>query len=309
MLLQDSLILLHVSYWAGPVAGAGLDAWLLAWSLEPLVVLPVLVAAALYLRGWKTLSRRMPERFGPQRPIVFMSGLASTMIALMSPLDALSPLLLQAHMTQHMLLMLVAPPLLWMGAPIAPLLFGLPRPVRRVVTRALAVPRIRQLGHVFADPVVSWAAFVVAFWAWHVPALYDLALRSDVWHDVEHACFFATAILFWRPVILPWPARSSWPGWAMIPYLVLADLQNSALAAILTFSDRVIYPAYDVVPRLWGLSALQDQQIAGVIMWVPGSLAFLLPAIWLLATALATPETHVMKTATPRQIGQRSTIP
>src|SRR6266851_2798515 len=98
------------------------------------------------------------------------------------------------------------------------------------------------------------------------------------------ACLFATAMLFWRPVILPWPAHSAWPRWAMIPYLVLADLQNSVLAAVLTFSDRVIYSAYEAVPRAQGFSALEDQAIAGVVMWVPGSLAFLLPVLWIVAT-------------------------
>jgi cytochrome c oxidase assembly factor CtaG len=117
-----------------------------------------------------------------------------------------------------------------------------------------------------------------------------------------------TALLFWRPVILRWPASSSWPRWAMIPYLVLADLQNSVLAAILTFSDRVIYPAYEVVPRIWGFSALQDQQIAGVIMWVPGSLAFLLPVVWLVATALVAPKPDTMRAAV-RLSSQEATRP
>jgi cytochrome c oxidase assembly factor CtaG len=268
----------------------------------------VLTTAALYLHGWRRLSRRMPARFGARHLAATMTGLASILLALTSPLDALSTLLLQAHMTQHMLLMLVAPPLLWMGAPVAPMLLGLPRPVRRTVTRALAVPQVRQLSHVLSDPVVSWVTFVVAFWAWHIPALYDLALRSDGWHHVEHACFFLTALLFWRLVILSWPTRSSWPRWAMIPYLALADLQNSALAAILTFSDRVIYPTYAAAPRLWGLSALEDQAIAGVIMWVPGSLAFLLPVLWLVATVLVAPEPDRMR-AGVRPSSQEATRP
>ncbi len=285
-----------MSHWVGPAAGAGPEPWFLAWTFNALAVLPML-AVTLYLRGWETLSRRMPDRFGPGRPIAFVAGLASIVCALSWPVDALSPLLLQAHMTQHLLLMVVAPPLLWMGAPVAPLLCGLPRSIRRTVTIALGRPWVRRLSHALADPRVGWVAVVVAFWARHVPALYELALRSEVWHGVEHACFFTTAMLFWRPVILPWPASSSWPRWAMIPYLVLADLQNSALAAILTFSDRVIYPAYEVVPRIWGVSALQDQQIAGVIMWVPGSLAFLLPVVWLVATTLVAPEPDTMEAA------------
>ena len=265
------------------------------------------LAAGLYLRGWTTVSRRMPERFGTSRLVAFMAGIASLILGLSPPVDALAPVLLQAHMIQHLLLMIVAPPLLWMGAPVAPMLLGLPKPIRRWVAIALASPLGRYLARVLASPVVSGAAFFIAFWTWHVPALYDLALRSDLWHHVEHACFFATAVLFWRPVILPWPARSAWPRWAMIPYLVLGDLQNSVLAAILTFSDHVIYPAYDAVPRSPGFSALEDQAIAGVIMWVPGSLAFLLPVLWIVATVMVTREPD--RTASAGQNAQALTVP
>jgi cytochrome c oxidase assembly factor CtaG len=221
-------------------------------------------------------------------------------LALASPLDALNARLLLAHMAQHLLLMVVAPPLLWMSKPVVPLLLALAPPVRRTVVGALVLPEVRLLSHVLTDPLVSWAAFVVAFWTWHLPALYELALRSDFWHHVEHACFFGTACLFWRPVILPWPARSAWPRWAMIPYLALADVQNSALAAFLTFSDRVIYPSYGALPPMWGLSPLEDQAIAGVIMWVPGSLAFLLPVVWLVATTLTAPRPVLRRTASRR---------
>jgi cytochrome c oxidase assembly factor CtaG len=283
-----------------PAPGAGPDVALLTWHFEPLVVAPVVVTAAIYLRGWGIASGRMPDRFDNRHLVATMAGLASIVLALASPLDALSARMLLAHMTQHLLLMTVAPPLLWMGAPVAPLLLGLPRPVRHAFARALAMSPMRRLSQVLANPVVSWVAFVVAFWAWHVPVLYDLALRSDTWHHIEHACFFVTAVLFWRPVFLPWPARTTWPRWAMIPYLALADIQNSVLAAILTFSDRVIYPAYGVLPPMWGLSRLEDQAIAGVIMWMPGSLAFLLPVLWLVATTLTAPPPALRRTA-PRQ--------
>jgi cytochrome c oxidase assembly factor CtaG len=278
-----------VSHWAGPVIGAKPDISLLSWHFDPLIVVPVVVTAAVYLRGWRIASGRMPDRFDNRHLVAMMAGLASIILALESPLDALSARLLLAHMTQHLLLMTVAPPLLWMSAPVAPMLLGLARPVRFVLSRALAMSPVRRLSHVLANPIVSWVAFVVAFWVWHLPVLYDLALRSDIWHHFEHACFFVTAGLFWRPVFLPWPGRLAWPRWAMIPYLALADVQNSALAAILTFSDRVIYPAYGALPPMWGLSPLEDQAIAGVIMWVPGSLPFLLPVLWLVATTLTAP--------------------
>jgi cytochrome c oxidase assembly factor CtaG len=142
----------------------------------------------------------LPERFSALRAIAFMSGLGIVIIALCSPLGALGHRLLQAHMLQHMLLMLVAPPLLWVGAPVAPMLLGMPRPVRRAVAMVLAAAPIRRLTSFLTHPAVSWLAFVIAFWAWHIPALYDLALGEDTWHHVEHVCFFATSLLFWRPV-------------------------------------------------------------------------------------------------------------
>ncbi len=119
----------------------------------------------------------------------------------------------------------------------------------------------------------------VVMFAWHTPRLYELALASSSWHEVEHACFFLTSLIFWWPVIRPWPSRAQWPRWAMIPYLLVGDLQNTALSAILTFSDRVIYPSYTSAPRLFRFSAQQDQSAAGAIMWVVGSLAFIVPAI------------------------------
>jgi cytochrome c oxidase assembly factor CtaG len=259
---------------------------LFGWSVEPAVTLPIVAAATLYWLGWRRLTRRMPERFGTSRAIAFMGGLAIVVLALCSPLDALGHHLLQAHMIQHMLLMLVAPPLLWAGAPTAPMLFGMPRSVRRAVAMLLGAPAVRRSLTFLTHPAVSWIAFVIAFWAWHVPALYELALSEDTWHHVEHLCFFATALLFWRPVILSWPARSPWPRWAMIPYLVLAEVQNAALAAFFTFSERVIYRGYESARPPWGLTALEDQSLAGVIMWVPGSLAFLLPLLWLVITAV-----------------------
>jgi cytochrome c oxidase assembly factor CtaG len=256
----------------------------------PVVLATVLAAAVLYVRGFVPLARRMPGRFGATRLVAFMAGLAVLLIAASPPLDELSHSLLQAHMIQHLMLMLLAPPLLWLGAPVAPMLLGLPRPLRRRVARVLGTPAVRRLARVLAHPALGWTTFVIAFWSWHVPALFDLALRSDLWHHVEHVCFFATALLFWRPVILPWPSRTLWPRWAMIPYLVFAEFQNTMLAAILTFSDRVIYPSYESVSRPWSLSALEDQSIAGVIMWVPGSVAFLLPLLWLVLTVLAGPK-------------------
>jgi hypothetical protein len=136
-------------------------------------------------------------------------------------------------------------------------------------------------------PIYGLLLMGAAMFAWHAPALYELALRSPAWHQVEHSCFFLTSIVFWWPVVQPWPSRAQWPRWAMVPYLLVADLQNSALSAVLTFFDRVLYPSYSAVPRLFGLSALEDQAAAGAMMWVVGSLAFVVPAVLIAVQCLS----------------------
>jgi cytochrome c oxidase assembly factor CtaG len=137
---------------------------------------------------------------------------------------------------------------------------------------------------------------MIATVAWHVPVLYELALRSHFWHHAQHFCFLSTGIGFWWPVLQPWPSRPRWPRWAMIPYLLVADMQNTALAATLVFAERVLYPTYLTVPRMWGISALDDQVAAGVIMWVPGSLAYLVPVCWLVMQLLNTSRTYPQNT-------------
>ena len=126
-------------------------------------------------------------------------------------------------------------------------------------------------------PIVCWVLFVLSNVLWHIPDFYELALRSPGWHKVEHFCFLATALLFWWHVVQPWPSHPYWPRWTMIPYLLLADLQNTALGGFLSFYDRVAYPTYANAPR-FGIEPLSDQATAGVIMWVPGSIAFIVPA-------------------------------
>src|SRR5690349_16983674 len=244
------------------------------------------VAAAVYVRGWWVLAQRPSPRFGAGRLAAFVGGLAAIAIALASPLDELAEQRLSAHMVQQQLLMMVAPPLLWLGAPVAPMLLGLPRPLRRLLGAALASRFMQPIAHVLARPTVGWLSFALTFWVWHAAPLYELVLRADAWHHVEQACFLASAMLFWWPVVLPWPAQPAWPRWTMIPYLLLSDVQNTILAAILTLSDRLVYPAYAMVAG-GQPSALGDQVIAGLITWLPGSLIFLVAAVWLGVEALS----------------------
>jgi cytochrome c oxidase assembly factor CtaG/ferredoxin len=267
-----------------PVARAAWE----SWSVPPWATALLLLTALLYWRGWRRLARLRPTHFPRWRLLCFLAGLATFWVAIASPLDALGGLLLSAHMVQHLLLAAVAPPLVLLGAPSLPILEGLPRAVvREALGPWLASPALERLGRALTHPAAGLSAMTLAMWGWHVPAAYELALRSPSWHEVEHACFFGAALLFWWPVVLPWPSRPQWPAWG-IPLLLLAgDVSNTILAAVLTFSDRVLYPRYASVPRLFGLSALADQSLAGVIMWVPGSLVFLGPAVWLAARLLA----------------------
>lgn len=193
-------------------------------------------------------------------------------------------------MLQHWLLMMVAPPLLLLGAPVAPLVRGLPRVVRReIAAPLLASPSVRRSARALVHPVTGWLALAVATWLWHLPSAYELALRSPAWHRAEHGCFLGAALLFWWPVILPWPARAAWPRAAVIPYLVLADLQNTAFSALFTFSDRAFYATHEAASAFTGSSALSDQAAAGALMWVLGSVAFLVPLGFVVREMLAPP--------------------
>ena len=271
-----------IHYQAGlsPVDDVGISA--ASWTFEPWIIVSLLLLAVIYLGGWLQLHRRLPRRFGARRLIAFQSGLLALFFALASPLHELGERLLQFHMIQHLLLMMAVPPLLLLGAPVLPLLRGLPRPVlQHGLKHVFASAPLQRLGHFLTHPIVCLLAFTVSNVVWHLPALYELALGSEFWHDSQHLCFLGTGLLFWWPVVQPWPSRLRWPRWAMIPYLLFADIQNTALSAFLIFSERVLYPTYATVPRLWDISALDDQAAAGAIMWVPGSVFFLIPVVML----------------------------
>ena len=254
------------------------DAVFTSWDFNPWLLTPALVTGVLYARGWRRLYKRAPHRIGFKQFTSFFAGLITILFALMSPLDAFAGWLLTVHMIQHLLLMMVAPPLLLYGGPYLPLLFGLPRDfLRDGVQPFLASPTLRKVGHFIVHPVFSLSAFVFTNTAWHLPAMYELALRSPTWHQVEHVCFLTTALLFWWPIIQPYPWVARTQRWLIVPYLFLADIQNTALSAFLIFYERALYPTYQIVPRITTLTQLDDQAAAGAIMWVAGSIFFLVP--------------------------------
>jgi cytochrome c oxidase assembly factor CtaG/polyferredoxin len=246
---------------------------LASWTLDARFMALLLAAACVYVRGWRRGTR------DASRLACFLGGLTVLFLALQSPLDAFASLYLSAHMTQHLLLLMIAPPLLLKSDPFAPLLRGLPRSfVKEGLGPFLIWPGLNRFLRWVATPPVTWLAFAVSTIGWHVPRLYELALGSPFWHGAQHASFFWTGILFWWPVLESHRRRAAWPRWTMLPYLLLADMLNTALSAFLIFSDRVLYPVYEAVQGS-AVSALRDQAAAGAIMWVPGSIVYIVPAI------------------------------
>src|SRR5262244_1160245 len=254
------------------------DAVFSSWDLNPWVLIPAAIFGALYARGWWQLHRRAPDRFAFSQPAAFFAGLITLVCALLSPLDAFAGWLLTVHMIQHLLLMMVAPPLILWGAPYLPLLSGLPRQFSiNGLGPFLSSRVLRRVARFVSHPVFCWSAFISVNVAWHLPVMYEIALRSPTWHRVEHFSFLSTALLFWMPIIQPRPWVARTPRWMILPYLILADFQNTALSAFLIFYERVVYPTYATAPRITDLTPLADQAAAGAMMWVASSVFFLVP--------------------------------
>lgn len=264
------------------------DVWS-GWSFEPVVLFSIGAAAWLYARGVGRLWRSAGVGRGIARWRLhcFAGGLAALLLALVSPLDAMGGALFSAHMVQHEVLMLVAGPLLVLGSPLVALAWALPDGSRRTASRlahAAPVRAARSLGHPFA----AWTLYAVALWGWHHPTLYQATLTSDLAHAAQHGSFMAASLLFWSLLLRPGSERRSGYGWG-VPYLFTTAVHGSVLAALLTFSGEAWYPAYAVSTAAWGLTPLEDQQLAGVIMWVPPGFVYLaaillVMGVWLRGT-------------------------
>jgi cytochrome c oxidase assembly factor CtaG len=256
------------------------EALFTTWDIPWGVTAALALAAVIYVRGWVRIRRTRRDLFPAWRMVAFLGGVLAIFAAVASPLDTFSESLLFMHMAQHFVLMSIAPPLMVLGAPVVPMLRGLPRPViRRVLRPLFATGLLHRAGAFLTRPRVAWIAMNATYLGWHIPKPYEFALASEAWHNVEHASFLLTSLMFWWPVIAPWPYRRHGSRWLLLPYLLLADLVNTGLSAFLCFSGRLLYPSYGAIPRLFGLSPLNDQIAAGAFMWVMGSTVFLIPAI------------------------------
>lgn len=263
---------------------------LTSWNLDPLSIALFVAIAAVYLRGWLRIRELIRTSRDTQRLTAFLAGIILLFIALDSPLDSFDNLFLSAHMAQHLLLMMFVPPLLLFGHPVLPLLRGLPKSfVKEGLGPFLAWPFLKRLGTALVAPPVAWVLFVGSTIAWHLPPCYEAAISSSWIHSLEHACFFWTGILFWWPIIRPAPGKSRWPEWVIVPYLLAGDVVNTLISLFFVFSGQLLYPSYGVI-HASSMSPLTDQTIAGLIMWVPGSVVYLVPAFVFGMRLLASPK-------------------
>jgi putative membrane protein len=267
------LILAHVGESLAPHDVLG------AWNFNPLIVAAVVGTWWLYRRGARGLGR-----VDASQQSMFGLGLTFVAVAMLSPLDAMGGVLASAHMVQHLLLMMVAAPLIALGRPGEILVLGIPRGGRKRLGRLRRTLRLTpSLTRRIAHPGLVWFAFAGVFWVWHFPVLYEAALTSDLVHALEHLSFLAVAVPFWA-MVLRAPARMR--GLAVLA-IFAAALQGTVLAALLTFSRSSWYPFYQATVPAWGLTPLEDQQLAGVIMWVAGGLLYLAAGLTLFASWIA----------------------
>jgi len=266
---------------------------LLSWAWRPEIIFTLLLAATLHLIGrWRLKRRGATHLVNPWRSVSFMAGLALLWIALMSPIDVLSGQFFFMHMIQHLLLVMLAPPLLLLADPMPLTLWGLPAPLRREIGRWLRPgATFRQVARALTPPGLVWLYFVAVLVGWHDPNAYNLTLQSDIVHDLEHLSFFFTAMLFWWHVVgaAPHIHRRLSLG-VRVGYALAAVPPNALTGIAISFASQPIYTYYQTVPRLWGIDVMQDQMLGGVIMWIPGSMMYLVAALILIARLLRNQE-------------------
>lgn len=266
---------------AGPVAAHGSvppeppgpGTLLLGWSFEPLLVLPLVAAAIGWWRLLGAVDRAHPDHpVAPLRRWSFLGGLLAIAVALQSGIERYDTTLFSVHMVQHILLTLVAPPLLALGAPVTQVLRAASPETRG--RWLLPFLHSRVVG-VLSHPVVAWLAFVSVYWATHFSPFFDRSLEDPLVHDLEHILFLGSAVLFWWPVVAldPSPHRMGYPG--RILYLFLQMPQNSFLAMAILFAEAPLYPHYVTLGSPYGIEALADQRLAAGLMWFVGDVIFL----------------------------------
>jgi putative membrane protein len=256
------------------------------WTLDPLALGSVGLSSAVYARGLTTLWSSAGVGCGIARreALAFGLGQLVVLVALVSPIDGLSDLLFSAHMAQHELLLVVAPPLMVLGRPLVAFAWAFGPQRRAAVMRSLGSPAVSAVWRVLSAPLFILLLHGVVLWLWHLPALFEAALRSEAIHAVQHAMFFATAVVFWWAILR---GRYGRAGYGLASAFVFATaMHTSILGALLMVATRLWYPLYALRGAPWQVDVLSDQQLAGVIMWVPAGVLLSLLALALFAAWL-----------------------
>jgi cytochrome c oxidase assembly factor CtaG len=265
----------HTSPWSDALTGPWSALWL-PWTMLAL-------SAVLYTTGVVRLWRKGVIGRGLRRweIVAFACGWLTIVVAQVSPLAWLSEQLFSAHMTQHELLMLIAAPLLVLGRPMVVMMWALPASARHRLGAFSQEPVVARPWRVLTTPLAVWALHGAALWIWHVPSLYQDALASDNVHLLQHACFLGTAALFWWTIVQGRHGRIGYG--AAVVYVFSTMLHSGLLGALFTFAPGTIYPSYARTAPAWNVSPLDDQQLAGLIMWIPFGIVFLVLGLALFA--------------------------
>jgi putative membrane protein len=275
------------------------------WGFDPLVIAGLALSGWLYLRGVRRLWRAGRQGKGVRRweAWAYAGGWLALFVALVSPLHPMGEVLFSAHMTQHELLMLVAAPLVVLGRPVVAFLWALPLGWARRVGALGKAGWFQGAWRALTNPLAAWGLHAAALWAWHVPAFFEATLRSDLVHTFQHLCFLGTALLFWW-ALLHGPQGLMGYGAAVL-YLFTTSVHSGVLGALITFAGGVIYPAYSETTQSWGLTALEDQQLGGLIMWVPAALVYIVAGLALCAGWMRESERLVLRREAAAGAGRR----
>ena len=259
-----------------------------AWTFPTAGTLALLLVVLVYLRGWVRLRRAAPDDPWSWRLTAFVGGILALWIAVGSPLGTFDHALLTFHMVQHLVLMTVAAPLILIGAPVVTLLRGLRPGFVLHEPGPLSRPRpLRALGSLVTHPLTCWLAAAVAVVGWHVPAAFELGMQSPGWHAFQRTSFLVAGLLFWWPIVRPWPAAAKASQWSLPTYLFLATLPCDALSAFLAFCGRALYSSRLCGHVVGETARLEDQASAGALMWFWVTVAYLTPAVWIVIQLLS----------------------
>jgi putative membrane protein len=253
------------------------------WTYDPWIVSPLFVSAMLYIVGSHRLWRRAGNRHGVPhwQRACFWLGWIMLAMALLSPLHWLGERLFVAHMVEHEMLMVVAAPLLAVARPVGALLWGLPWRWRRGFGRAMRDPLVERPWQVLTDPWVATTVHAAALWSWHLPWLYDQVLSNVIMHRLQHISFFVSAVLFWWPLFYGKHGRCGYG--VAVACLFFTSLHSAVLGIFLTLSRQLWYPQQGIFAEICGLTPLEDQQLAGLVMWVPPGFIYLGVALFFAA--------------------------